>query len=189
MGLLNDFTKSVTIGFKNPGEVILQIGENTGWLGQSMYFREVCGREEGAPPPVDLAAEKRNGEFVRGLIERGLVTASHDLSDGGLLVAIAEMAMAKGIGAKLDAPQGGAPHAYWFGEDQARYVVTTTSAADIEARAKAAGVPVARIGTTGGDALAIAGERAVEAVVPEAGGDRIHRTVLVAVGDAALILI
>ena len=96
VGLLDDFTKSMTIAFKAEGEAILLIGETRGWLGRSLYLRDICGREEGAPPPVDLAAERRHGDFVRGLIRDGLVTAVHDISDGGLLVALAEMAMASG---------------------------------------------------------------------------------------------
>ena len=65
VGVLNDFTKSMSLAFKAEGEAILLIGDTHGWLGQSLYLRDICGREEGAPPPVDLAAEKRNGEFVR----------------------------------------------------------------------------------------------------------------------------
>ena len=97
---------SMTIAFKAEGEVDPADRRNDGWLGQSLYLREICGREEGAPPPVDLAAERRNGEFVRALIRDGLVTAVHDVSDGGLLVALAEMAMAARIGAVLEAPAG-----------------------------------------------------------------------------------
>ena len=159
VGVLEHFTKSMTLGFKAEGESILLIGETEGWLGQSVYLRDICGREEGAPPPVDLAAERRHGEFVRGLIRDGLVTAAHDLSDGGLLVALAEMAMASRIGAVLEAPPGIPAHAFWFGEDQARYVVTAQDAEAVAQRAKAAGVPFLRLGATGGRALAIAGER------------------------------
>ena len=101
VGLLDDFTKSATLAFKAEGEAILLIGETHGWLGQSVYLRDICGREEGAPPPVDLAAEKRNGDVVRGMIHAGTATAVHDVSDGGLLIALAEMAMASGIGAQL----------------------------------------------------------------------------------------
>ena len=90
-----------TIAFKREGDSIILIGETKGHLGQSLYLREIEGREEGPPPPVDLAAEKRNGDFVRSLIEAGRVDTVHDVSDGGLLVAIAEMAMPSGIGAKL----------------------------------------------------------------------------------------
>ncbi len=101
VGLLDDFTKSATLAFKAEGEAILLIGETHGWLGQSVYLRDICGREEGAPPPVDLAAEKRNGDVVRGMIHAGTATAVHDVSDGGLLIALAEMAIASGIGAQL----------------------------------------------------------------------------------------
>jgi phosphoribosylformylglycinamidine synthase II len=159
VGVLDDFTHSVTIAFKAEGESILLVGDTRGWLGQSLYLREICGREEGAPPPVDLAAERRHGEFVRALIGDGLVTAAHDASDGGLLVALAEMAMASHIGAVLEAADGVAPHAFWFGEDQGRYLLTAKDSAPILERARAAGVPVAQIGATGGRALAVADER------------------------------
>ena len=159
VGILDDFAKSMTLAFKSEGESILLIGETRGWLGQSVYLRDICGREEGAPPPVDLAAERRHGEFVRTLIRDGLVTAAHDLSDGGLLVALAEMAMASRIGVVLEAPPGAPAHAFWFGEDQARYVVTAKDAEIVAQRAKAAGVPLLRLGATGGRVLAVAGER------------------------------
>ncbi len=159
VGLVDEFTRSMTLAFKAEGEAILLIGETQGWLGQSVYLRDICGREDGAPPPVDLAAERRHGDFVRELIRDGLVTAAHDLSDGGLLVALAEMAMASGIGAVLEAPAGAIPHAFWFGEDQARYVVTAKNADLIAQRAKSAGVPLTRLGATGGGILAVAEER------------------------------
>jgi phosphoribosylformylglycinamidine synthase subunit PurL len=159
VGVMDDFTKSMTLAFKAQGEAILLVGENKGWLGQSLYLSEICGREEGAPPPVDLAAEKRNGDFVRGLISQGLATAVHDISDGGLLIALAEMAIASGIGAVLQS-RGTIPgHAFWFGEDQARYVVTTKNADAVIHQAEAAGVPVMRLGATGDGVIAIDGER------------------------------
>ncbi|MBS0246175.1 MAG: phosphoribosylformylglycinamidine synthase subunit PurL [Proteobacteria bacterium] len=164
VGVIADFKKSATLAFKKQGEAIFVVGETTGWLGQSIYLREICAREEGAPPPVDLTEEKENGDFVRALILDGVATAAHDVSDGGLLVALAEMAMASGIGARLDAAPDDVPeHAYWFGEDQARYVVTVPAAqADaLTARAREANVPVWRIGVTGGDAVAVAGQRAL----------------------------
>jgi phosphoribosylformylglycinamidine synthase len=162
VGLLDDFTRSASLAFKAPDQVILLIGETQGWLGQSLYLRDICEREEGAPPPVDLEAERRNGDFVRALICEEIATAAHDVSDGGLLVALAEMAMASGIGAELDrAPL--AAHAFWFGEDQARYLVTVTAdvAETIIVRALAAGVPARHLGLTGGDALTLAGERPI----------------------------
>jgi len=127
-----------------------------------MYLREICVREEGAPPPVDLIEERENGDFVRALILDGTATAAHDLSDGGLLVAIAEMAFVHGIGARLDAAPDDIPaHAYWFGEDQARYLVTVPAAKAqaVLDRARAASIPVWSIGTTGSDTLTLAGER------------------------------
>jgi phosphoribosylformylglycinamidine synthase len=162
VGLIDDFTRSATLAFKAADEAILLVGEPTGWLGQSLYLRDVCGREEGAPPLVDLAAERRNGDFVRALIGEALVSAVHDVSDGGLLVALAEMAMAGGIGAELEAAPFAA-HAFWFGEEQARYVVTTPAAGvpGIMARAHSAGVPVRRLGTTGGNALTPKGDGSI----------------------------
>ena len=159
VGLLDEFTKSMTLAFKAEGEAILLIGETRGWLGQSLYLRDICGREEGAPPPLDLAAERRHGDLVRDLIRDGLVTAVHDISDGGLLIALAEMAMASGIGAVLEAPANLPAHGFWFGEDQARYVVIAKDADRVIRRARAAAMPLMRLGATGGSVLAIAGER------------------------------
>src|SRR5262249_3280576 len=116
------------------------------------------------PPPCDLIEERENGDVIRALIGAGLVSAAHDISDGGLLVAIAEMAMASAIGASLDAvPEDTSAHAFWFGEDQARYVVTVPAdrGDTVIRRVQASSVPVHRVGTTGGNALAIPGERAV----------------------------
>jgi phosphoribosylformylglycinamidine (FGAM) synthase-like enzyme len=164
VGLIDDVKKSATLAFKRAGETILLVGETTGWLGQSMYLREICGREEGAPPPVDLTEERENGDFVRALVLNGTATAAHDLSDGGLLVAVAEMAMASGVGAELSAAPSDIPaHAHWFGEDQARYLVTVPPpmVESVLARARAANVPVWTIGTTGGDALTLSGERPI----------------------------
>ncbi len=164
VGLLADFQNSATLAFKSSGEAILVLGDTRGWLGQSAYLSAVIGKEEGAPPPVDLAAEKRTGDFVRDLIAKSRVTAVHDCSDGGLLVAVAEMAMASGIGATLELSPGGIPpHAFWFGEDQARYVVTAPALAlpEIEAAAKEAGISALRLGLTGGEQLTLPGERPI----------------------------
>ena len=154
IGLLADVDMMATIAFKAAGEHIVLIGDGDdgigGHLGQSLWLRYIAGREEGPPPPVDLELEKRNGDFVRELILDGRVSAVHDIADGGLLVAIAEMALAGGIGAEIE--QLG--HAAAFGEDQARYVVTTTNSNAVLAAALTAGVTARRLGTTGGDRLA-----------------------------------
>jgi phosphoribosylformylglycinamidine synthase subunit PurL len=124
IGLLQDWRRSATIAFKNETDCIWLIGGHGTQLGQSLWLREIHGREEGPPPPVDLTTERANGEMIRSLIEAGSVNAVHDISDGGLLVAITEMALAGGIGASLDALDGPAA---LFGEDQGRYIVTSAA--------------------------------------------------------------
>jgi phosphoribosylformylglycinamidine synthase II len=157
VGLLADYDKRVSIAFPAAGQCIVVIGDTAGHLGQSLYARELCGREDGAPPPVDLSVERRNGDLVRDLILNGVATACHDVSGGGLLVAVAEMALASGIGAALDYDRGGLPsYAFLFGEDQGRYVITTTEPELVLEQAAVAGVPASVIGVTGGDALKIA---------------------------------
>jgi phosphoribosylformylglycinamidine (FGAM) synthase-like enzyme len=153
VGLIDDVARTVTLAFKAAGEDILLVGGAPQWLGSSAWLMTIAGREEGAPPPVDLTAERRNGEFVSSLIRASQVSAVHDLSDGGLAVALAEMALAGGIGATVVAE--GAEHAFFFGEDQGRYVLTCTPAttAAIEAEAERLAVPLIRIGSTGGDEL------------------------------------
>ena len=160
VGIVDDVTKIATLAFKAAGESIVLIGATRGWLGQSCYLADICGREEGAPPPVDLVAERAAGELVRGLIGGGHATAVHDLSDGGLAVALAEMAMAGGIGAAIEASPGLPAHAWLFGEDQGRYLVTARpdEAARILDEATRAGVEARVIGVTGGDSLTLPGE-------------------------------
>ena len=160
VGLMKDVTKHATIAFKAEGETILVIGETKGHLGQSIYLREILGREEGAPPSVDLKVEKRNGDFVRGLIASGRTKTVHDVSDGGLAITITEMAMASSIGATLTTPQTESRAAFWFGEDQARYVLTAPAAEAERILADAArgGVPAHNLGATQGKAIKIDGE-------------------------------
>jgi phosphoribosylformylglycinamidine synthase len=131
-------------------------------LGQSLYLREIIGQEIGSPPPVDLEAEKRNGDFVREQITGGTVGACNDVSDGGVLVCVAEMAIKGGIGATLQVPesvQGHTipAHAWLFGEDQGRYVLTTEDAEGLLAAAEKAGVPAMQIGISGGQGLSLLG--------------------------------
>ena len=154
VGLMQDVTKVMTIGFKAEGETIIVIGETKGHVGQSLYLREIFGKEEGAPPPVNLTAERRHGKFVRQLIDEREITACHDVSDGGLLIAIAEMAMAGDLGCKLDAVESDA--GFWYGEDQARYVLTTREPDAFIVKAEAAGIPFMLLGLTGGDKITMA---------------------------------
>jgi phosphoribosylformylglycinamidine synthase subunit PurL len=161
VGILDDAAKSVSLALKHAGESLILIGETKGHLGASLYLREVLGREDGAPPPVDLAAERRNGDCVRALLATGRVSACHDLADGGLLVALAEMAMAGGIGASLACPAGLPLHAFLFGEDQGRYLLSTPEPDMVKAVAETAGVPAFLLGRTGGDQLTLQGGGAI----------------------------
>ena len=114
---------------------------------------EIIGRDglsasDGAPPNVDLALERKNGDFVRAEIISGCATACHDISSGGLLVALAEMAMASNLGANVEDLSANTPiHAWAFGEDQARYIVTTLDAEGMLERAEKSGVYATLAGT------------------------------------------
>ncbi|WP_346894670.1 phosphoribosylformylglycinamidine synthase subunit PurL [uncultured Roseibium sp.] len=157
VGLLPDVSVRAGAAFANEGDAIVVIGGKGTHLGATQYLADVLGREDGAPPPVDLAAEKRNGDLVRQLIGGARVTGVHDISSGGLGVALAEMAMTGGIGAtvKLEGPA----HAALFGEDQGRYVVTVAADKldDLLADAAEQEIPADRIGTTGGEGLTVEG--------------------------------
>ncbi|CAN7271677.1 phosphoribosylformylglycinamidine synthase subunit PurL [Phenylobacterium sp. LjRoot219] len=154
VGLIADYAHTADFSSLKAGDTLVLLGETKGELGASMYLRELLGREDGAPPPVDLKVERRNGELVRKLILDGVATTVHDLSDGGLVAAAAEMALASNVGVEL-APSGEAPHAQLFGEDQARYLVAVADPAPVLAAAQAAGVPAAVVGKAGGEALSV----------------------------------
>jgi phosphoribosylformylglycinamidine synthase II len=161
VGLIADIEHMASIALTQEGDLLLLLGAETGQLGQSLYMQVMLDRSEGSPPPVDLDAERRTGDLARGLIRGGAVSAVHDVSDGGVLVAVAEMALAGARGVTLEANPSDLPaHASWFGEDQARYVVAASPAkADaIHKAAAVAGVPVRVLGTVGGDAIALEGE-------------------------------
>ena len=155
LGLIDDIDQTVAVGFTDVAQDVILIGDTTGWLGASAYLKTVEGRDEGAPPPVEFEVEKRNGIFIRDLIRDGAITACHDISDGGVLVTVAEMAMAGNIGASVTS-SGKTPLLAWlFGEDQARYVVTTKDSEAIVSAAKMHGVSATIIGRTGGVALTV----------------------------------
>jgi phosphoribosylformylglycinamidine synthase subunit PurL len=155
LGVLDDASKAVGLALAPWLDVVL-VGATRGWLGQSLWLREIAGREEGAPPPVDLPAERATGDFVRAQILAGHVRACHDVSDGGLLVALAEMAMAGLTGVRLfTGPREIPGHAYWFGEDQGRYLLAVPDAGLLIRAAEAAGLPAVRIGTSGGQDLTL----------------------------------
>ena len=161
VGLIPDWSKTATIALKADGDLLVAIGREDGHVGQSLYQLHITGTTEGAPPPVDLAAEITAGNLVRALIREGKVSAVHDVSDGGLLVALAEMALAGERGVALWPYEGRLPaHAAWFGEDQGRYVVAAAPrrAEEIMDRARLLGLPARVVGRVEGLALTLSGE-------------------------------
>jgi phosphoribosylformylglycinamidine synthase len=157
VGLLGDWGKSASIAFKGAGDIIVLIGERKGQLGQSLWLREIHNCRDGAPPEVDLAAERRTGEFVRERIGSGCLTAVHDVADGGLAVALAEMAMAGNVGALLQGVEPFGAAGSFFAEDQGLYVATVADHAllDFLGDATEREIPVEPIGRTIGSRLII----------------------------------
>ena len=157
VGAIDDVGRAVGIALPGEGLDILAVGQDggtdDGWLGCSVYADLFAGNPEAAPPPVDCKREKAHGDFVRGEINSGLILAAHDIGDGGLLPCLAEMALAGRIGAAVTLPGGGNLHGWCFGEDQGRYLVASDAPDKLEKAAAAAGVPVARVGRSGGNAL------------------------------------
>jgi phosphoribosylformylglycinamidine synthase II len=161
LGLIDDLGAMVGIAWPQPGLVLVLLGECLGWLGSSLYWHLVVGRDDGAPPPVDLIAERRTGRFLLSQIAAGRIAACHDLADGGLGVAAAEMCLASGSGAMIAVPRD-VPSVlgWWFGEDQGRYLLALPERQVpllLEA-ATAAGVLAREVGRTGGDALNLGDE-------------------------------
>ena len=156
VGLIDDFDKMTTIGGADKGDVLFLVGTEGTHLACSIYQREILGEESGSAPEVDLLMEKTRGNFVLTAIRGGYASACHDISDGGLAVALAEMCMASNAGAncKIDVTY---PHAALFGEDQARYIVAVNEewAGMFAANSEGSGVSFARIGVVGGENLKI----------------------------------
>ncbi len=166
VGLIDDWRASVGVGFRAEGSaiVLLSDGERSdktspGHLGQSVWLREIVGLEAGAAPPVDLGFERRIGEFVRDLIARRIALSVHDVSDGGWLVAIAEMALSGNVGAKILSDWLAVPSAP-FGEQQGRYIIEVKDYSALLEAAKGAGVGADCLGTVTGSALVADGRTA-----------------------------
>jgi len=160
VGLLHDIENAVGIAYDKEDLALVLIGEGRGWLGASLYLREICGREDGAPPPVDLTIERLNGDLVRRLITNGNVQACHDIADGGVFVALAEMALASGIGADVDLfASSNLDAGILFGEDQARYLlaVDLNHVEIVLEMAAKSGVIARTVGKTGGSSLTLKG--------------------------------
>jgi phosphoribosylformylglycinamidine synthase len=174
VGLIHDWAHMARIGTMQDGDAVFVLGGDGSHLGQSGYARILHDRMDGPPPAVDLYQEKRNGDFVRSAIQNGQVTACHDVSDGGLAIALAEMCMAAERGMEIEVGGSQTAHALLFGEDQARYVVTVGNADAnfLSLNAEGAGVPFRRIGTVKGDGLMLTG--AVSASISLAQMERAH---------------
>jgi phosphoribosylformylglycinamidine synthase len=154
LGLLPDYAARADYSGLKDGDTLVLVGDSHGELGQSLYLRELLGREDGAPPPVDLAAERRNGDFVRALIRSGRARVCHDVADGGVLAAAAEIALHSNIGVTLIATSTAHAHVFLFGEDQGRYLLGTKDPEGLLAAAREAGVHAIVVGAAGGDAFA-----------------------------------
>jgi phosphoribosylformylglycinamidine synthase len=156
VGLIADSTRRADFSSMRKGDVLVLVGATRGELGASMYLREILGREDGAPPPVDLALERKTGDLIRGLIETGVVRTVHDLSDGGLIAALSEMCLASNLGCdlRLEAP---IPWVHLFAEDQARYLVALPDPTPLLQAARAANIPAAILGDAVGEAIVIDG--------------------------------
>ncbi|MEP3631433.1 MAG: phosphoribosylformylglycinamidine synthase subunit PurL [Hyphomicrobiales bacterium] len=162
VGILPDVDQMATVAFKNDNDAVLLVGGHGSHMGQTLALRELTGGDFGPPPSVDLELEKKNGDFVRDIIRKGLVTACHDISSGGLGVAVAEMAIKGDIGASITLP-GDAATAL-FSEDQARYVITCTREQRdaVLDTAEKAGIEIEAIGKTGGNNLEAGGTISLE---------------------------
>ncbi|MGR6469254.1 phosphoribosylformylglycinamidine synthase subunit PurL [Rhizobium sp. PAMB 3182] len=158
VGLLPDWSKMAKIGGANNGDHLILIGGDGSHLGASVYMRDVLGLIDGPAPEVDLVAEKRNGDFIRSAIRNGQITACHDISSGGLAIALAEMAIKSDKGAKVSLEESRGPaHALLFGEDQGRYVIAVPAdlANFVCASAEGSGIFFRRIGTVEGTSLVV----------------------------------
>jgi phosphoribosylformylglycinamidine synthase len=161
VGLVRDINRTADIRLKRDGDLIVLIGREQGHLGQSLYQLIETGKSDGAPPPVDLADELKAGNLVRALIREKVTTTVHDVSDGGLLVALAEMALSGGLGIELFPYEGRLPeHAVWFGEDQGRYLIAcaASTAEEIADRARLLALPARIVGRVAGRSLSLKGE-------------------------------
>ncbi len=158
VGVINDCEKSMDMAFKGANEYIFVIGHDTdvmGHMGQSLYAREVLGKkgnDAGEPPLVDLNQEKQVGLFILKLINDGVLSSCHDVSDGGVLCAIAEMCLASNIGADLDVIDD---TCFWFGEDQGRYIISTDNKDNVITLAEAENISIKQLGFTTGSSLSI----------------------------------
>lgn len=163
VGVIADINRTASIGFKADEQLIFVLGQTHGHLGCSLYLRDIIGlptTDLGAPPKTDLQAEKAHGNFIRTAIAEGLLDSVHDISDGGLLVGLAEMALAGNIGFSISIDSPLPAHALWFGEDQSRYIVAidATKEEALTTKAEKSQLNLTKLGKTGGKELTLDGQ-------------------------------
>jgi phosphoribosylformylglycinamidine synthase len=159
VGLMEDVEKHVRVRFRTAGDLVAVLGETRDELGASEFLRTIRGRDEGPCPDVDLAAEKRLVDLLATLAEKGLLASAHDVSDGGLAVALAECAMQGGVGATIALDGAARSTALLFGESTGRAVISFAPEHEAAVRALAGekNVPFSAAGWVGGDRLRIDG--------------------------------
>ncbi len=157
VGVLESLDNCMELSLKAAGDIVLIIGESKGHLGSSLYAKYICKAKEAAPPPVNLAMEHKNGEFVREIILQNMCNAAHDISDGGAYIALAEMSLAGNQGAEITADISKDPYGFLFGEDQARYLLSANKeqAEKILQRAEKEGVFAQIFARAGGEGLTL----------------------------------
>jgi phosphoribosylformylglycinamidine synthase subunit PurL len=147
----------VHMPFRRDGDLVALLGTTRDELGGSEFLRTIRGRDEGPCPEVDLEAERRLVRLLTGLAHHRKLASAHDLSDGGLAVALAECAMKSGLGVAIALDSGVRPSSLLFGESTGRALVSFEPKAEAAVRVSAeqSGVPFAVIGKVGGDRLTI----------------------------------
>jgi len=160
-GIIEDISKCMTQYFKNDGDVLILLGNNSEEIGQSEYLREIHYKIRGVPPHLDLVLEKKVQDLCLYGIKQGIIKSAHDTSEGGLTIALAECCMRsedKGnVGASIDLSDDIRPDALLFGETQSRIIITVTpeNVKALEDAAKTMNTPVKVIGKVGGERLVI----------------------------------
>ena len=128
VGLIQKYPHLLSHRFKSIGSEIILIGKTFGHLEQSCFLKENYSIVDGSPPEVNLLNEKNNGEIVLSLISENLISSAHDISNGGLIIALSEMSIHSKIGIKIEKPKKlGNLFEYFFGEDQSRYILEVDS--------------------------------------------------------------
>lgn len=161
VGKIDRWQDALSLGFREERQSVILLGRTSGHLGQSLYLKHVHGLEAGPPPPVNPVEEKKLGDFVQLLARQNLVSSCHDISDGGLLVGLAEMVIARGIGIGIESNNDDA--GFWFGEDQARYLIATSDPNTVLEEAASDNIDAVIIGQTGGKNLSFKGNFSINA--------------------------